>query len=152
MRLWTESVWLRTGINEQILWIWQWTFWFSKIRGICWLTQRLSDLESYVSRRVRMRKRLPRGWVMCCTSSFTYRHHTCWVGFIEILNLGVLQTDVDNCWRSSNVYSWLVLFLFEVRAQAEEIFKYSRPPFIRISLDGEPSGYAEYPDNWIFKK
>jgi len=37
MRLWTESVWLRTGINEQILWIWQWTFWFSKIRGICWL-------------------------------------------------------------------------------------------------------------------
>jgi hypothetical protein len=28
--------------------------------------------------------------------------------------------------------------------------KYSRTPLIRINLDGEPSGYAENPDNWIF--
>jgi hypothetical protein len=27
---------------------------------------------------------------------------------------------------------------------------YSRAPLIRINLDGEPSGYAEIPDNWIF--
>jgi hypothetical protein len=29
---------------------------------------------------------------------------------------------------------------------------YSTTPFIRINLDGEPSGYAENPDNWIFLK
>ena len=28
--------------------------------------------------------------------------------------------------------------------------KYSRTPIIRINWDGEPSGYAEIPDNWIF--
>jgi len=28
--------------------------------------------------------------------------------------------------------------------------KYSRTPLIRINWDGEPSGYAENPDNWIF--
>jgi len=27
---------------------------------------------------------------------------------------------------------------------------YSRTPLIRINWDGEPSGYAENPDNWIF--
>jgi hypothetical protein len=26
----------------------------------------------------------------------------------------------------------------------------SRTPLIRINLDGEPSEYAENPDNWIF--
>ena len=30
--------------------------------------------------------------------------------------------------------------------------KYSRTPHIRIHLDGEPSGYAENPNNWIFFK
>jgi len=28
--------------------------------------------------------------------------------------------------------------------------KYSRTPIIRIDWDGEPSRYAENPDNWIF--
>jgi hypothetical protein len=28
--------------------------------------------------------------------------------------------------------------------------KYSITPIIRIYWDGEPSGYAENPDNWIF--
>ena len=28
--------------------------------------------------------------------------------------------------------------------------KYSRTPLIRINWDGELSGYAENPDNWIF--
>ena len=28
--------------------------------------------------------------------------------------------------------------------------KYRRTPLIRIHWDGEPSGYAENPDNWIF--
>jgi hypothetical protein len=28
--------------------------------------------------------------------------------------------------------------------------EYSRTPLIRINWDGEPSGYAEIPDNWIF--
>jgi hypothetical protein len=27
---------------------------------------------------------------------------------------------------------------------------YSRTPLIRINWDGDPSGYAENPDNWIF--
>jgi len=27
---------------------------------------------------------------------------------------------------------------------------YSRTPLIRINCNGEPSGYAENPDNWIF--
>ena len=27
---------------------------------------------------------------------------------------------------------------------------YSRTPLIRINWDGEQSGYAENPDNWIF--
>ena len=27
---------------------------------------------------------------------------------------------------------------------------YSRTPLIRIKWDGEPSGYTENPDNWIF--
>jgi hypothetical protein len=27
---------------------------------------------------------------------------------------------------------------------------YSRTPLIRINWDGEPSGYAENTDNWIF--
>jgi len=27
---------------------------------------------------------------------------------------------------------------------------YGRTPLIRINWDGEPSGYAENPDNWIF--
>ena len=31
-----------------------------------------------------------------------------------------------------------------------DIDKYSRTPLTRIKWDGEPSGYAEYPDNWIF--
>jgi len=26
----------------------------------------------------------------------------------------------------------------------------SRTPLIRINWDGDPSGYAEYPDNWSF--
>jgi hypothetical protein len=26
----------------------------------------------------------------------------------------------------------------------------SRTPLIRVNWDGEPSGYAESPDNWIF--
>jgi hypothetical protein len=30
------------------------------------------------------------------------------------------------------------------------IDKYSTPPLTRIKWDGEPFGYAEYPDNWIF--
>jgi hypothetical protein len=30
------------------------------------------------------------------------------------------------------------------------ITEYSRTPFIWINLDGEPSGFAENPDNWIF--
>jgi hypothetical protein len=29
---------------------------------------------------------------------------------------------------------------------------YSRTPLIRINWDGEPSWYAEIPDNWIFLK
>jgi len=29
-------------------------------------------------------------------------------------------------------------------------FMYSRSPHIWINWDGEPSGYAENPDNWIF--
>jgi len=28
-------------------------------------------------------------------------------------------------------------------------FRYSRSPRTRINWDGEPSGYAENPDNWI---
>jgi hypothetical protein len=28
--------------------------------------------------------------------------------------------------------------------------KYSRTPLIRINWDGEPSGHANNPDNWIF--
>jgi hypothetical protein len=28
--------------------------------------------------------------------------------------------------------------------------RYSRSPFIRINWDGERSGYAENPDNWIY--
>jgi hypothetical protein len=31
-------------------------------------------------------------------------------------------------------------------------FIYSRTPLIRINWDGEPSGYAENPDNWTFFK
>jgi hypothetical protein len=31
-----------------------------------------------------------------------------------------------------------------------ENIEYSRTPIIRINSDGEPSGYAENPDNWIF--
>jgi len=27
---------------------------------------------------------------------------------------------------------------------------HSRTPLIRINCDGEPSGHAENPDNWIF--
>jgi hypothetical protein len=30
-----------------------------------------------------------------------------------------------------------------------EKYHYSRTPLIRINQDGEPSGYAEIPDNWI---
>jgi hypothetical protein len=30
------------------------------------------------------------------------------------------------------------------------ITEYSRTPLIRINWDGEPSGYAENPDDWIF--
>jgi hypothetical protein len=30
------------------------------------------------------------------------------------------------------------------------ILLYSRTPFIRINWDGELSGYAENPDNWLF--
>ena len=28
--------------------------------------------------------------------------------------------------------------------------RYRRSPFIRINWDGEPSGYVENPNNWIF--
>ena len=28
--------------------------------------------------------------------------------------------------------------------------EFSKTPIIRINWDGEPSGYAENPDNWIF--
>jgi hypothetical protein len=30
--------------------------------------------------------------------------------------------------------------------------EYSRTPLTRINWDGEPSGHAENPDNWIFLK
>jgi len=30
------------------------------------------------------------------------------------------------------------------------LFIYSRIPLIRINWDGEPSGYVENSDNWIF--
>ena len=30
------------------------------------------------------------------------------------------------------------------------LIRYGRTPIIRINWDGEPSGYAENPDNWIF--
>jgi len=30
------------------------------------------------------------------------------------------------------------------------IDKYIKTPLIRIKCDDEPSGYADYPDNWIF--
>jgi len=31
-----------------------------------------------------------------------------------------------------------------------EKYHYSRTPLIRTNRDGEPSGYAETPGNWIF--
>jgi hypothetical protein len=31
-------------------------------------------------------------------------------------------------------------------------FECSRTPLIGIDWDGKPSGYAENPENWIFKK
>jgi len=31
-----------------------------------------------------------------------------------------------------------------------KIKNYIKTPLIRISWDGEPSGYAKIPDNWIF--
>ena len=38
-------------------------------------------------------------------------------------------------------------------ASMQELYhcsKYSRTPLLRINWDGEPSGYAENSDNWIF--
>jgi hypothetical protein len=29
-------------------------------------------------------------------------------------------------------------------------YKYGKTPLIRINWEGEPSGYAEHSDNWIF--
>jgi hypothetical protein len=31
-----------------------------------------------------------------------------------------------------------------------EYLEHSKTPILRINWDGEPSGYAENPDNWIF--
>jgi len=37
--------------------------------------------------------------------------------------------------------------MFRTEAVVKNVF---RTPLIRINWDGEPSGYVENPDNWIF--
>jgi len=57
---------------------------------------------------------------------------------------------VNNCCHFLYHYRQL---LMTVDASIQELYcfsKYSRTPLIRINWDGDPSGYAENPDNWIF--
>jgi hypothetical protein len=43
---WTGSSWLRIGTGGGLLWMWQWTFKFHKMRGISWLAEnRLASQE-----------------------------------------------------------------------------------------------------------
>jgi hypothetical protein len=37
-----------------------------------------------------------------------------------------------------------------VKEKGSNILRYSRTLLTRINLDGEQSGYAENPDNWVF--
>jgi hypothetical protein len=48
-------------------------------------------------------------------------------------------------------YVFLVLYIpATLQADCASQHNYSRTPLLRINWDGEPSGYAENPDNWIF--
>jgi hypothetical protein len=38
---WTESIWLRIGTGEGLLWVWWWNFRFHKMRGISWVAENL---------------------------------------------------------------------------------------------------------------
>ena len=53
----------------------------------------------------------------------------------------------DSCAKrtDSSVTQFIAVDLFN------KIFIYSRIPLVRIHRDGEPSGYVENPDNWIFR-
>ena len=47
--------------------------------------------------------------------------------------------------------SWTIRLCRELcNAVQDKILLHIRTPLIRINWDGEPSGYAEKPDNWIF--
>ena len=44
------------------------------------------------------------------------------------------------------VYGWTE----NLDVPGRQAFNYSITPQIQINWDGQPSGYAENPDNWIF--
>jgi hypothetical protein len=70
--------------------------------------------------------------------------------------------DAEEVWSSLFSYTWrpvvgrvsllmaaYVKVGYEVLTVVIPIWKYSSTPLIRINWDGEPTGYAENPDNWI---
>ena len=45
MEAWTGLIWLKIGTGGGLLWKWQWTLGFHKMRGISWLAEDLLDSE-----------------------------------------------------------------------------------------------------------
>ena len=71
-----------------------------------------------------------------------------WTGLVSLSWVYSLQTP-------THVRQNSLLFIFQKLQAGKHPYmcngtKYSRTPFIRNNWDGEPSGYAEIPDNWIF--
>jgi hypothetical protein len=61
---WTEVVWLRMGTNGGLMWIWQWTVGFHKMRGVRGYS------ETYVT--LKLHDVIPRNTV------FSHRGNLCW--------------------------------------------------------------------------
>ena len=47
-------------------------------------------------------------------------------------------------------YIYIYIYIYRERERERERGVYIRIPLIRINWDGEPSGQAENPVNWIF--
>jgi hypothetical protein len=61
---------------------------------------------------------------------------------------GIRGVIMFAAFHSPSITVWLTPTYLDDKAEPELL--YSGTPLIRINWDGEPSGYAENPDNWIF--
>jgi len=96
---------------------------------------------------------LPSSFVSDLPINRTFEHRIISVRTKDILNqIHFWLKDVATSWIV--IWNVHIIFCFVFSECLDEINRnivnYSRTPLIGIDRDGEPSGYAENPDNWIF--